>query len=1001
MTNKKKLQNLKIAAVAAIVLMLAATLLAAFFESFASVAVTIAVICAIGLIILLRGTLKQINKLIDDIYLVLEKCPGYAVVRFNKKDEVADVSPNFQMITGLESKILIDDVDYRKLMCELISSPSDAGPDIYMSSRPESWVRLQTFETEDCEFTLVHDVSEYVSCRNIIKSLKYYDSETGMLCRDAFIAKVRSVAENNRGSIGMISLLISGVDRISSFKGASAADKVITKAAAFVKRFENPHNAFAGRTSTNEICLLLTDTYEDGCRKYADKLYYGLTEALGQLDNSEYIHVYCGYVLFDKEETDAGNMMSAADYAAYEAKTSTASAPIRFDRANYIVRAFDFKKIQVFNTIIHENRLDYHFQPVVDSHTGEIFGYEALMRPHEIDGIRLQPLEAIKIAKDQNMCERIEGLTMRNLFKYLAENPDKFNGKKLFINTIPNCFISDEEFETLFSEYGGLFEKMIIEITEGSQISAESIEIMRRRYSSRRALFALDDYGTGYANDSTLLSIQPDFIKLDRSLISGIDTDIQKRHLVTNMLNFAKNHGIKVLSEGVETKGELETVISLGVDYIQGYYTGKPSPVIMDGVATEIKDEILGINLKNVGYKRKFYTVENADSVDITSLAVNGFTDVTIASETVNLTSVSGRSVSMCLHCEDGYKGTVNIKDVNIFGLEAPVLTLGKNCDVTLNISGESIFGYEGIRVPETSLFTLTGDGRLKLDVSSDDGVVIGGNYLQDFGRIVLNHTGKLEIVADTSNVIALGGGIGGESSSVEIESGTLSTELRGINIIGAGAQSGQVRIAFNGGDIALDAAGRYVVGAGSFNGTANIFCSSEKLRIVNSGDKCCGIGTHENGSASLTFESGFYTINVNSKYATAIGAVDGNSRIAVNGGEYIINCEGNDAVGIGDSAGMGSVTINSGKFKIRTAASAELGIGVEKGKAVIASGNIIYDGRGAIRAISPNGDALRLDQPPVKSYSKTITSNRGEYTYTAEAFDGEAAVQVYIPAGM
>ncbi|MBQ3162506.1 MAG: EAL domain-containing protein [Oscillospiraceae bacterium] len=961
--EKKRIKTLKILLYSGVGLLFALTLAAAFLETFESVAITVAVLATIGMILLLKKIFVVFEDKFRSIEEIIGRISGYAEVKYNKQDETAFISSKFSSITGIEvASEIVDDVDYKKIMTELVSSPSDAGPDIYMAARPESWVRISTFENDYYEFTMISDVSEYVSCRNIIKSLKYYDSDTGMLCRDAFIAKVRAVTENNRGEIGLISIIISGVDKVSSFKGTTAADKVVAKAAAFIKRFENPHNAFAGRTSTNEMCLLLTDTYEEGCKKYADKIFNGLSEIFRESDNSEYIHVYCGYALFNDRESDAVAMLAASDYAAYEAKTSAVAAPVKFDQANYVLRAHDFEKIQVFNTIVNDDKIDYHFQPVVDARTGEVFGYEALMRPHEINGIRLSPIEVITIAREQNVSDKIECLTMSNLLKFLSENVVRFQGKRLFINTIPNCFITDDEYEEIFAKYGNVFEKLIIEITEGSQITPESIELMRKRYSSKHALFALDDYGTGYANESTLLSIQPDFIKIDRSIVSNIDNDSQKRHLVANLINFAKNHGIKTLSEGIETRGELETVITLGIDYIQGYYTGRPSPVILSDIATDIRNELLDINLKNVSYKKKVYRVEDDSCLDIETLAVQGYTDIVAVSPEVNFKSNPMRSVNMRIVCEDGYCGTIRITDVNIFGLEGPVLTLGKNCDVTLEINGQNVFSYEGIRVPETSSFVLKGDGSLRLDVSSDDGTVLGGNYFQDYGKIRLEHTGALDIYVETSNIVGIGGSVGSENSLIEIISGKVTTELRGINIIAVGSVSGTAAIDVSGGSIFLENAGRNVVGIGSISGNTTVTAGTD-IKAVCSGNRCCAVGVLDGGSGKVVFNKGKYELSANAKEAAVIGALGGNVDVVINEGDYNIRCEGNDVTGIGDRTGSGNVQINSAKMKLYTAASVELGIGSGSGSAVISAIDVFYEGRGKIMAAAPDGGELAITE--------------------------------------
>ncbi len=974
--ENKRIKTLKILLFAGVGLMLAVTVAAAFLETFESVVITIAVLLAAALVVLIGNVFAMFENKFRSIEEIVNRISTYAEVKYNKKDEVAYISEKFTAITGIEtaSKI-VDDMEYRKIMTELVASPSDAGSDIYMAARPDAWVRVSTFDNDYYEFTMISDVSEYVSCRNIIKSLKYYDSDTGMLCRDAFTAKVRTVTENNRGVIGLISIVINGLDRVSSFKGTTAVDKVVTKAAAQIKRFENPHNAFAGRTSTNEFCLLLTDTYDEGCQKYANKLYRGLAEVLGAMDNSEYIHAYCGFALFNDRDSDAGEMIAAADYAAFEAQTTGSSVPVKYDPAKYAMRAQNFEKIQVFNIVISENKIDYHFQPVVDAKTGEIYGYEALMRPHEINGVRLTPIDAINIAKEQNMLDKIEYLTISNLLTYLSDNIEQFNGKRLFINTIPNCFISDDEYNELYKKFGHVFEKIVIEITEGSQVTSESVELMRERYSSKHSLFALDDYGSGYANESTLLSIQPDIIKIDRSIISGIDTDSQKRHLVANMIDFAKRHGIRTLTEGIETRGELETVITLGIDYVQGYYTGRPNPVVLSDLAPDIKNELLDINLKNVSYKKKVYILENDSALDLETLAVQGYTDIILASPVVNLRGMPSRSVNMRIICEDGYKGTLKINSVNIFGLEGPVLTLGKNCDVALEIIGENLFSYEGIRVPETSTFTLKGDGTLRIEVSSDDGTVLGGNYFQDYGRIRLEHTGKLDIYVETSNIVAIGGSVGTEKSAIEILSGKVSTELRGINIVAIGSVSGIADINISGGDIYLENSGRSVIGIGSMSGTAVINAATD-ISDTCAGNRCCAIGTLDGGTGTITLDKAKFAVTVNAKEASAIGAVGGNVDVTLNSGDYVIRCEGNDVTGVGDRTGSGNVTVNSAVMKLYTAASVELGIGTNGGKAIISQLDVVYDGRGKIKATAPDGsdlDIVEIGENLVELHCKAV----------------------------
>lgn len=971
-----------------------------FLPSLKSIFLTLAALSAAGAAVLFGILLEQMRKRIACIDCLVEKADGYAEIRYDKKTETAVISGKFSEITGLEvPNGTIDDTDYKKLVLDMISYPSAAGVDIYMAARPESWIKIHNFENEDFEITMISDVSELVSCQNIIKSLKYYDSETGVLCRDAFISKVRSVSGSRSGTVGLINLLISGVDKLSSFKGTSAADRVVARAASFIKKFENPHNIFSGRTATNEFCVLITDTYEEGCRKYADKLFNGLNEILAPSDGSEYIRVYCGYALFSGEENDAGTMMSSVDYAVFEAKSSAAEAPVEFDRANFVLRAYDFKKIQVFKKTVEENLVSYYFQPVVDARTGTVFGYEALMRPQEIDGIKLSPTEVVGIAAEQGMSAAVEYLTLSRTVSYLWENRGLFNDKKLFVNAIPNCLISDELYVGIADSYGGVFDKLVIEITEGLQITPESMEVIRERYGARGALIAMDDYGTGYANESTLLSISPDFIKIDRSLIADINNDVQKQHLVSNMIDFARNHDIKALAEGVETREELEILITFGIDLIQGFYTSRPSPALVPEIPPAIRDEILDMNLKNIGYNQKSYTVCSDEPLDLARLAVHGYTDIIIESENAVFTGSSSCSVSLRIKCPDGYKGNISICGVNVFGLDAPVLTLGKNCDVTLTVEGKNCFSYEGIRVPASSRLTVNGGGQLNIDMNSPSGAVIGGDCLQDFGSVTVDIEGSLNITSQSGNVVAIGGGFGGESSAINIESGLITAELKGESLIGIGTVSGSVGISLKNCNIDIDAAGQNVVAVGTRNGKIKLDCCSTAA-ISCSGDNCCCFGSLENGSGSMTFDEACCDLSVHSKNSVTIGAINGRTDVEICSGEYNIFCEGNSAVGIGDGFGSGNVTVSGGIFKMHIAASTEVSVGSAKGKTVICGGSIVSDSHEKINAVSPYGAPLEEIRMERRSFSEKISLDGNEYLYNASAFGDETFVSVYLPVG-
>ncbi len=103
---------------------------------------------------------------------------------------------------------------------------------------------------------------------------------------------------------------------------------------------------------------------------------------------------------------------------------------------------------------------------------------------------------------------------------------------------------------------------------------------------------AVDDYGPGYSNVSNLLRYTPDYVKIDRALLSGIQDSPQKQHFVKDVIEFAHSNGIVALAEGVETSEELKTVVMLGVDLLQGYYVAMPAKEMIQSINSQIADEI-------------------------------------------------------------------------------------------------------------------------------------------------------------------------------------------------------------------------------------------------------------------------------------------------------------------------------------------------------------------------------------------------------------------------
>ena len=127
----------------------------------------------------------------------------------------------------------------------------------------------------------------------------------------------------------------------------------------------------------------------------------------------------------------------------------------------------------------------------------------------------------------------------------------------------------------------GIGRNVVIEITEEEDLDLEILN-MKRRSTVLSGLYALDDYGSGYSNEGNLITLDPDFIKIDISIIRGIESDPNKQEVVRNIVSYAHQRGMQIVAEGIETAAELRTSRALGADLFQGYFLSRPGAVPSD-----------------------------------------------------------------------------------------------------------------------------------------------------------------------------------------------------------------------------------------------------------------------------------------------------------------------------------------------------------------------------------------------------------------------------------
>ncbi len=229
------------------------------------------------------------------------------------------------------------------------------------------------------------------------------------------------------------------------------------------------------------------------------------------------------------------------------------------------------------NDIIEQKKIYPVYQPIVSLENGRIIGYEALSRIDSTD-CEMNIQQLFETAANYGITWELEKICRKKALKQAVRKPEK---TFLFVNVNPNI-IHDTTFrkgftENILNKQKLLPEEIIFEITESSDI--ESMEIFLEsieHYRSQNFKIAVDDYGAKYSGLNRVCSFRPEYLKIDMDLIRNIDTDSMKKSAVKSIVSFCRESRISTIAEGIETESELRMVMSLGVDFGQGFYLAKP-----------------------------------------------------------------------------------------------------------------------------------------------------------------------------------------------------------------------------------------------------------------------------------------------------------------------------------------------------------------------------------------------------------------------------------------
>lgn len=459
------------------------------------------------------------------------------------------------------------------------------GDELLTIQQPDGvrYIMLRSTIEGHAKIGLAEDVTATVLERKRIEHERDYDILTGLYNRQAFnrVCTELFAAPERMGVAALMMMDLDNLKHINDTYGHDWGDQYICRTGQCL-RDNTPAGTVCARLSGDEF-LVLFHGYRsrDAVREKIDCLTKAMQQSVALLPSGNALHISLsgGIAWYPDDGQDWETLKKYADFAMYQVKHADKGRVEEFDIGVYNREAYAERTRREFRQLLSNAQVFYCFQPIFSARSGRVVAYEALMRS-DLPTLR-SPATIMKLAREQGALYEIERITFTKAletFDSLCRAGSVSEEAMLFVNSIASTCLTQADVAYIDSRWNELRRRMVIEITEEEAIDYEALE-KKRNAPGFSGMFALDDYGSGYSNENTLLQLAPRFVKVDITIIRGIDTSPDKQQILRNVVAYAHPRGMKIVAEGVETAAELRTVIELGADLLQGYFLARPAIV--------------------------------------------------------------------------------------------------------------------------------------------------------------------------------------------------------------------------------------------------------------------------------------------------------------------------------------------------------------------------------------------------------------------------------------
>jgi diguanylate cyclase (GGDEF)-like protein len=369
--------------------------------------------------------------------------------------------------------------------------------------------------------------------------------------------------------------------------GHATGDRMLREVAALIRTrsrrsdlpFRLAEQEVVARYGADVFALILPETSRGSAATKLESVRRSVN-ALMLGDDLPPVTLSVGFASYPEDGTDREALVRSAQRALTAAKRVGGDQLVSYtpelEESGTEAAALAASKAAALGRSLAQAAFRFVYQPIVDVRHGDLIGYEALCRPTDAAFAHVGELfeTAVRIGRIGEL-----GRVLRRIV--VEPMPTLAEPNILFVNIHPQD-LNEDDFLELEPHLKPWARRLVLEVTETEAIRDAARARMQIQHLRAHGLrVALDDLGSGYSSLNLLAQLEPDYVKLDMQLVRGIQREGRAARLVHHLIEFCRGEGFATIAEGIETEAELQVVTELGVDYVQGFLLGRPSPPFM------------------------------------------------------------------------------------------------------------------------------------------------------------------------------------------------------------------------------------------------------------------------------------------------------------------------------------------------------------------------------------------------------------------------------------